>query len=416
LNTLAHGLAVLLLGVSLGSAADVFDGGHVKARLNAIDYPSDNLLGELGDNPAFDQGLDARLKFAVESEHWAAKAHYQLITQFGDSLALGQQAFNLALLAGRVQNDDYRLFDLTHALSEADDHVILQRLDRAYAEHRQDQWVVRAGRQAVSWGNGLMYSPMDFFNPFDPAAVDREYKTGDDMLYGQYLRENGEDVQAVWVVRRDQDKNLDSDANTAAIKYHGFVDLAEYDLLLARHYSDTVVGVGGSLPWGGAVLRGDITATDTSDDTLWSLVASWSWSWVGLGKNMSAGVEYFYNGFGQDHEQYSPAELQTNPELLTRVLRGELYTLGKQYAAVSLLVELTPLLHVTPNVFVNLDDQSVLAQLVAQYDVAENWQLLLALNLPAGSSGSEYGGFPSGIDDLELGSGSSVFAQMAWYF
>jgi len=37
----------------------------------------------------------------------------------------------------------------------------------------------------LSWGNGLVFSPMDIVNPFDPTAVDTEYKAGDDMLYGQ---------------------------------------------------------------------------------------------------------------------------------------------------------------------------------------------------------------------------------------
>ena len=32
-----------------------------------------------------------------------------------------------------------------------------------------------------------MFNAMDIFNPFDPAAVDTEYKVGDDMFYGQYL-------------------------------------------------------------------------------------------------------------------------------------------------------------------------------------------------------------------------------------
>ena len=44
---------------------------------------------------------------------------------------------------------------------------------------------------------------MDVFNPFDPAAVDKEYKTGDDMLYGQYLLNNGNDMQGVAMVRRN---------------------------------------------------------------------------------------------------------------------------------------------------------------------------------------------------------------------
>jgi hypothetical protein len=399
-----------------GVMDEIFDGGHTKLRLNAAQYPDDSIVSAFGDDPAFDQGGGLRLKFGTEDTGWAVRADYQLIAQFGDSLELGRALPGLALLPPVVQDDDQRLMDLTDVISDKDDQVVIQRLDRLYGELRQDKWVARAGRQAVSWGNSLIYTPMDFLNPFDPAAVDTEYKSGDDMLYGQYLRANGDDWQFVWVARRDRDNNTDSKVNSLALKYHGFSGEFEYDLLLSEHYDDTIIGVGGSLPWGGAVLRADITVTDTPDDTVWSAVGSWSWSWVLGGKNMSGVVEYYYNGFGQGNEDYALDNLAQNPDLLRRLARGELFTLGEHYLAGSVLVEVTPLLHLTPNLFVNLDDGSLLAQLVGQYDLAQDWQLLCAVNLPVGSSDSEYGGFDSGIEDFEISYGASVFAQLAWYF
>ena len=63
---------------------------------------------------------------------------------------------------------------------------------------------MKFGRQAITWGNGLFYAPMDLVNPFDPATIDTEYKAGDDMLYLQYLQDNGNDLQAAVVVRRDR--------------------------------------------------------------------------------------------------------------------------------------------------------------------------------------------------------------------
>jgi hypothetical protein len=406
--------AVLLAGAA--RADSFFEGGHSKARLEAANYPADSLASELGDDPAFDQAAALRLKFSKNDELWAVRADYQLLGLFGDSLEASNLLPELPLLSQRVQNDDRRLMDLTDVISENDDRAVIQRLDRLNAELRRDQWVLRAGRQAISWGNGLIYTPMDFINPFDPSAVDTEYKTGDDMVYGQYLRDNGDDWQMVWVGRRDEDDNTSRKVNSTALKYHGFAGEFEYDLLVAEHYDDTIVGVGGSIPWGGAVLRADVTLTDAPDDTVWSAVGSWSWSWELGGKNMSGVLEYYYNGFGQGDENYDIPNLENNPDLLKRLLRGELYTLGEHYLAGSVLVEVTPLLHLTPNIFVNLDDSSFLAQAVLQYDLAQNWQLLCSVNLPVGSSDTEYGGFDSGYEDYEISYGSSVFAQLAWYF
>ena len=164
------------------------------------------------------------------------------------------------------------------------------------------------------------------------------------------------------------------------------------------------------------MLRGDITLTDGRDDWETSLVVNWSWSWVWGGRNVSAVAEYFYNGFGLKESDYSPENFREDRDLLERLARGELFTIGRHYLAGSLLVELTPLVNVTPNLFFNADDGSALAQLVLQWDLAQNWQLLASVAAPFGSSNTEYGGLETGVDDLTLEVGPSLFAQLAWYF
>ncbi len=79
-------------------------------------------------------------------------------------------------------------------------------------------------------------------------------------------------------------------------------------------------------------------------------------------------------------------------------------------------MEVTPLLHLTPNLFLNLGDGSALVQLNLQWDLSQNWQLLGALSVPVGPGGTEFGGLESGAEDLTLSVGPSLFAQIAWYF
>ena len=50
------------------------------------------------------------------------------------------------------------------------------------------------------------------------------------------------------------------------------------------------------------------------------------------------------------------------------------------------------------------------------YDWKENLVALGALNLPLGSSGSEYGGIESPVDGRYFSTGPGVFAQIAFYF
>jgi hypothetical protein len=406
----------LALFETVNADTSVFKGGHAKYLLLLNTFPDDSVFLDYIDTPSVDQFGDLRLKFGWQKQRLKLAADYQLLAGRGDGFILANSLPGNILVSERIPSDRFRLMDLTHVISEDSDSVVEHRLDRLYVDITSTKAVARIGRQAVSWGNGLIYTPMDFFNPFDPAAVDKEYKTGDDMLYGQYLRQNGDDLQAVWVFRRDIDGEVTSDVDSIAAKYHGFAGEHEYDLLLAQHFDDNIFGIGGIFNVGGAVWRGDITLTDTETDEVFSLVTSLSYSWIGWGRNISGILEYFYNGFGIADGDYSPEALAGNPDLVERIVRGELFTLGRNYVAASAMIEITPLLLLTPNAFINASDGSMLVQLVSSYDFKQDWQLLAALAAPIGASGTEFGGIDSAVPGRTYSTGLNLFAQLAWYF
>lgn len=410
--------AVALALLSGVAAAEVpgLDGGHLKGRWLTATYPEDSLFREVAGPVSHDQAASLRLRFRAHPGPLQLEADYQLAAQHGDALALGRAFEDLFLVPSAVPDDDRRWWDLTHEISSGSDAVLLHRLDRLNVAWTGSKTVLRFGRQAVSWGNGLIYNPMDFFNPFDPAAVDTEYKVGDDMLYGQYLTDAGNDWQLVNVQRRDGEGDVTSAVSSTALKYHGFGLDREYDLLVARHFDDTLLGAGGVLNLGDAVLRGDLVLADTDSDEVASLVLNWSYSWTWGDINVSGVAEYFFNGFGLRESQYTPGDIAAADDLVARIGRGELFTLGRHYLAGSLLLELSPLVSLSPNLFVNLGDQSALVQLVLQWSAAQDWQVLGAVNLPVGPPGTEFGGLDSGVDGRELGTGPGVFAQLAFYF
>jgi len=316
-----------------------------------------------------------------------------------------------------VISDDRRWWNLTYTFGDNDRSAVVHRLDRLSIGLTTERMAWRFGRQAISWGNGLVFTPLDVFNPFDPAAVDKEYKTGDDMLYGQYLFAGGHDVQGVAVVRRDPlSGDVEKDQSSLAVKCHVLPGTNEVDLLAAQHYDDQLLGIGGTVALGGAVWRGDLTWTDTDLQSVISAVTSLSYSWIWTGRNVSGLIEYYYNGFGQRDSAYSVAELARNTDLAKRLARGELFTLGRHYLAASAAVEMTPLFTLTPNLFVNLADPSALLQIVGQYSVGQNLMFIGALNLPLGPDGSEYGGIPAPQAQGYLSTGPGLFAQLAWYF
>lgn len=421
------GRLVALLAVTVFAPVSVADvdyefGGHLKTRASVQSFADDSVINDLTGDTGEDLTAELRLLFRASRGAWDVHADYQFIPLYGDRVEytrfLQETAPGFEELFGRLPNDDRRWFDLTHVYEDEGKRVVLNRLDRLYLAHTSASTAIRFGRQALTWGNGLVYTPMDIVNPFDPTQVDTEYKAGDDMLYGQYLRADGDDVQGTVVVRRNPlNDEVEADQATLALKYHGFTTGSEFDLLAARHYGDPVVGVGGNHEIGGAVWRGDLVLSLTGDeDAIAQFVTSLSYSWVWGGKNISGWLEYYFNGFGQSDGCYSPACLADNPELVKRLGRRQLFTLGRHYMAASATVEITPLFLLTPNLFWNVGDGSALIQIVTQNSLDDNLVLLGALSIPVGPNGTEYGGIETDAPGKFFSTGPGLFLQLGWYF
>jgi len=411
--------AALFLVMASAASADIEwrYGGHIKFQSLYIGYPSNSIYRDVLGGDSLDNDVETRIRLDAKSGRWDFDLAYLFIGIYADTLQLSEKFPDSALPVDKVISDDRRWWDLTRSSGHGEKGALINRLDRLSVGYSSEHTVWRFGRQAISWGNGMFYAPMDIFNPFAPAAVDKEYKTGDDMLYGQYLFAGGSDIQGVAVVRRDpRTGEVASGQSSLAFKYHGFLGENEFDLLAAQHYDNPVFGVGGIKNLGGAIWRGDVTLTDTRSENVWSAVTSLSYSWIWGGRNVSGILEYYYNGFGQKAGAYSIEDLLQNPELLVRLDRGEIYTLARNYVAVSASIEMTPLLTVTPNFFVNLDDPSALAQLVVQYSWKQDFVVLGSLNVPIGPDGSEYGGIDAPTAGYYFSTGPGVFAQLAWYF
>ena len=415
---LTVGLALSMAGFATAGDTTLDIGGRVSSQFVATSYPDDSFFSDVFGSSSEDFNLDGRVLLRIDRDRWNFDVDYQFIILYGDRVEFTRELPpELQLLYPHLPSDRARLFDLTYVFTNSGKTATLNRLDRLAVGYTSDKVVMRFGRQAVSWGNGLVYTAMDIFNPFDPAAVDREFKTGDDMLYGQYLRGNGDDLQSVMVFRRDLlSGDVEADASSLAFKYHGMFDDGEYDAVVAQHFGNTLVGAGGNHSLGGAVWNSDLVVTITDDDIVPSFVTNLTYSWIWGGKNISGGIEYFYNGFGQRDGCYSMECLENNPELLNRIARGELFTLGRNYIAASATLELNPLFLLMPNVFVNVGDPSALLQVVFQNDLKQDLMLLSSLNLPIGANGTEFGGLPTDIPDLYLSTGPSVFFQLRWYW
>ena len=391
-------------------------GGHAKSRFIGALLPSDSIFNDLTGSSTADVEHDLRLNIGMSRDRWSFDAAVQLQALYGERIEYSRRLPS-ALRGNRLPNDDQRGLQLTSTLRDSGKLAMIARFDRLSVAYIAPNMVLRLGRQVITWGNGLFFSPMDIVNPFDPSAIDTEYKAGDDMLFAQVLMDSGDDLQGALVLRRDKlTGDIEARQSAVAIKYHGVVGVAEYDVLLAQSFDDVSFGIGGNRDIGGAVVRGDLVFSDSSDGIKAQALANVSYSWRWGNRNVSGVLEYYFNGFGQPGERYAPAELAANPGLTRRIARSDSFSLGRHYLAGSLIIEMTPLWRLTPTMFANLGDPSALAQIITTYDVTQNVTLLGSLNLPLGANGTEYGGVETNTAGRFLSSDLSVFAQLGWYF
>jgi hypothetical protein len=384
-------------------------GGHFKAYGSALFYDDNTLFDTVDDSTYIDNNTDFRLKNKLFfSRNFFFETHYEAIRSEGDTirnqvelLTLFPPSFDKDLLINAPIDDKKRLFDLTSTIDDADSYTLYHRLDRFLITLQPDWGAVCIGRQAQTWGNGLLFNPMDLFNPFAPADVDRDYKLGDDMVSVHLNTGSIGDIQLLYVPRRDPDTlDIESDQASLGGKIHFTSGTLEFDIMLARHYRENVAGFGSTGYLGDTAFRIDVLWTSLrekkGDNGSVAVVANIDYSWIWMGMNMYGLVELYFNDLGTD--DYDEAIFDS--EIIRRIKRGEMFTLGRTYLSCRLQVELHPLFNLHLTVINNIKDPSGIIQPRAVWDISQNLQITAGANLYYGTKGTEFGGFEIPQTDL----------------
>ena len=377
-------------------------GGQFKVR-GSVSWPDDDSIYSLIDSgPLYDGSADFRLKNKTYLNNWIySTIHYEAVLYGGDTMhtqkkleELFPNLFEDSLMLGGSINDDRRFFDLTKTIDEDDSHILYHRLDRFSLTLQPDWATIRIGRQALTWGNGLLFNPMDLFNPFAPTDIERDYKVGDDMVTTQFTIEKTGGIQLLYVPRRDPvDHNVKWSNSSLAGKFHFAAGTTEFDIMAAHHYEDFIAGLGSSGYFMDAAWRLDATWTflyeDTDSNGFLSLVANMDYSWIWWKKNFYGFMEFYFNGIGD--ENYSEAISDT--AITERLIRGDLFVLGRKYLSTGIEMELHPLIKANLTVISNIADPSGIIQPRILWDITGNIQCTFGGSIYCGPSDTEFGGF-----------------------
>ncbi len=402
-------------------------GGHLRLR-GMLAWPDDeSVYNRVGTGTWIDGAGELRLKNRLFFSDWGIfETHYELFLSGGDTREKGRELARilperfdggLELSGTRPIDDNRRLLDLTEVIDEEEQWVLYHRLDRLFLTLRNERGTLRLGRQALTWGTGMLFNPMDLFNPFAPTDVDRDYKVGDDMATARISLGSTGELALLYVPRRNPETgDVEWDSSALAGKYHLIAGTTEYDLMAARNYRNTVFGAGAVGYLGGAAWRTGMTWTGFPSERnrkgYFAVVGNIDYSWVWWQKNFYGFLEAYYNTLGDD--TYSDAV--RNPDLMRALERGTLFTLGRLYLAGQVMVEIHPLFSVYLTVIQNIRDPSAVFQPRCIWSMTQNMELMAGATIFTGGPDTEYGGFTLPESDIAAVPADHLYIWLTWYF
>ena len=394
------------------AAAQIDDAIHGRIELQdaaSFNRP-DSLDAALGTQDHNDGLANARFIWDPGWGQWSLDVHYLITAEDGEDVRLMDDRSILE------PSPPATWLNLTNTFANTNEVFAQQSIDRLSLTYSTSNFVIRLGRQALTWGSGIVFRPMDLFDPFSPVATDTEFKPGTDMLYAQYLFGDGSDLQFIAVPRGVVPNGAPiANDSSFALHYHGTVFGWETTGLLARDHGDWTGAVGLTGPLQGATWNVELLPTAARNGaTHVSALANISDAMTLFDRNATVFAEYFHNGFGVTGE----TTLATLPaDLLDRLARGQLFNVRRDYLAAGLTLEYSPLVTLSPTIIADLNDQSLYLLAAVNWSLSNDLVLIAGAQTPLGPRGSEFGGLPPAPGNpIALSPPAQLYLQLRQYF
>ncbi len=389
--SLAVVLAILQLAATAALALDLPLPGERTLRVHG--YYKNFLLGVDAKIPQLKSGVSDlnRARLMLDSElfdNWELSVHYEMIAEINPLLGEGG-FFEL--------RDRPGLTSLSWTIERNDDVNWFHEIDRLQVRGRFEWGDVTVGRQAIGWGVGLIWAPLDLLAGFSPVQIDREYRLGVDAIRTIIPLGSFTEVEAIYAFY-----DTSFDQQVAALRWRTtFPEIGtDVGLIAGKYFEDVVVGalIAGEL--GGAGVHSSINFTHNYGDDIGPtdfvrLVAGVDYRFphdvVGL-------VEYYFNGWGASQPSQYLSRLPAE-----RLQRGELFNVGRHYLGFSVDWEAHPLVHLLGRGQTNLTDPSAQIGPAVIISISDESQLEAGAFLAIGPT----------IDGVEL---ESEFGPQSHFF
>jgi hypothetical protein len=320
-----------------------------------------------GTDPTLSGTGDLRLKGVLRGATWRIEAHHAISALPRLGQGLGGASTGVGLTAPE-------LLPLTWEPDVGEAMTLRGRTDRLLFALHLSHLSITAGRQPVSFGSGLVFTPMDVVNPFSPATVDTEYKPGVDALrVDGFLGTAGQaTLVAAWagaLPLTDPDAEPVSGQDLVVASHaQGTVGVTDLHGLLGYVRSDWVLGAGVVSALGPLGVHSDVTLTLPGPEAPEEepFVRAVLGGEARPTPTTTVALEGYLQTWGAGAPERYLAQAQS-----PRVARGEIWLLGRGYGALSVLQEVSPLVQVSGALIANLADPSALLAPSLTWSVAD---------------------------------------------
>lgn len=421
--TVALSIAALLLArPAPARARDLFESDDGEYRLTLRSSLKGSwLLSFPADDPMFveEPGGAAlfRLRFELGarlSEHVTAQIAYE-----HRALASSQRGIGIGLLPSSGP-PPFRLTALDWAIvDDAPSYQHRHEIDRGFVSLHLPFLELTVGRQAIGLGRGVMFSAVDFFAPFAPAEIDREWRRGVDAVHAEVRIPELSALSADFIAVLGNVDRGELESWSMLGRLRAMVGDVDGELLIGRRGEDDVVGGALSATLGDAEVHGELALFGTGGVGVESglfgtrgvvakalLGASYVFDvWRGL----RVVLEYHYSGFGLENVS-EDASFLLDTAFQMRFVRGDSQILGRHALALSLSAELFDDLSAAMAWFQSPVDGSGMVSTGFTWVQSDTLTLLLNAIVPFGSAPS------GGVPRSEWGSSPiTLFLQARMY-
>jgi len=341
------------LATALAADEPVTLHGDLKSFFTAT-IPYDSPL--LPDDPTGQGVADLRLKLRVQpTEDLRFDVHHATTALTASATgALGGTSTGVGLQAPEI-------VDLSWVATDAD-LTLRGRVDRLSARYTAGPLTLTAGRQPVSFGAGMAFTPLDLVNPFTPAVIDQEYKPGVDAV-----RVDAYQGMSQLTVVAAYAGDLDLDGTVLAAYGQTTAGVTDLGLFLGSIQGDLVAGTSVVSSIGAIGVHSDLAVTvptdDTTDPFFRGVVGS---LWRPAADTTLTGELYLQTLGAADPADY----LDTAQD--PRFARGELWLFGRAYAALTASQQITPLIAGSAALITNIEDGSAFVAPSLSWNASDN--------------------------------------------